>query len=282
MEEKRDGYRFSNALGSTFEQLAEMHNMSFTGYFLPISMTPPQVADFWRINQIDATRCVIMHDVNGAFVGMARMGTRATRGWCGGFGIVPAFRGTGASKMLAYEMVRVARDSGLAQLQLEVLSQNSPARKLYENVGFVTQRRLFSLEIATSALPDTPLSSYTFERVPIETLLSWSQKPAAQPCWGNELISLFTIGSEMLVMRGSDARSNAIIAQRSGDKIRIQTAFLQSELTDVELATLLRTIARDAPMIQVFNEPEESPLVQRYLSLGMTEFVSQYEMTLKF
>src|SRR5689334_16073127 len=100
-------YRFSNALGYTFEQLADMHNTSFSGYFMPVSMTPGQTADFWRTNQIDANRCVVMHDANNTFVGMARMGTRGTRCWCGGFGIVPEFRGNGASKLLASEMVRV-------------------------------------------------------------------------------------------------------------------------------------------------------------------------------
>ena len=55
-----------------------MHNMSFSGYFMPVSMTPEQTADFWRTNQIDANRCAVMHDANDAFVGMARMGTR---GW---------------------------------------------------------------------------------------------------------------------------------------------------------------------------------------------------------
>src|SRR5579859_1164896 len=117
-------YRFSDATGYSFTQLCEMHNASFSGYFFPATMTPNATADFWRMYQIDATRCVVMHDQQGTFVGMARMGTRGKRGWCGGFGIVPEFRGCGVSKILAQQMVQVAHNSGLMSLQLEVLSQN--------------------------------------------------------------------------------------------------------------------------------------------------------------
>jgi len=114
-------YRFTNALGYTFEQMSEMHNASFSGYFVPIEMTPEMTADFWRLNGIDALRSVVMHDEDGAFVGMARMGTRGKRGWCGGFGIVPEFRGRGASTLLAEQMVKVAREGGLRHYKRECL-----------------------------------------------------------------------------------------------------------------------------------------------------------------
>lgn len=274
-------YRFSNALGYTFEQLAEMHNASFSGYFVPISMTAAQIADFWRINQINATRCVVMHDENGDFVGLARMGTRGTRGWCGGFGITPAFRGSGASKLLANEMVRVARESGLTLLQLEVLSQNSRARKLYEQVGFVVHRRLFGLEIATSALPTSSSPSLPTENISAETLLSRFQQRSHQPCWNLEAASVLTANTEAFVASGPDGHQNAVIVQRIDDKIRVQAVLLQGQFTDEAFAALLRTAAADATMIQVYNEPEESPLLQRYLALGFTEYFSQDEMLLK-
>jgi ribosomal protein S18 acetylase RimI-like enzyme len=274
-------YRFSSALGYTFEQLAEMHNLSFSGYFMPANMTPAQVADFWRINQIDATRCVVMHDAEGAFVGMARMGTRGKRGWCGGFGIVPAFRGSGASRLLAEEMVRVAQTTGLSQLQLEVLTQNIRAHRLYERVGFVVQRRLFGLQLVSSALPTSASVVPAIERVPLETLLSWPHHNLAQPAWGLELASLLTMPCELLVA-SLDGTQNAFTAQRHGDTLRLQIVHLQHSLTDDALAALLRALASDAATIQIFNEPDDSPFLDRYRRLGFSEFFSQYEMLLKF
>jgi ribosomal protein S18 acetylase RimI-like enzyme len=272
-------YHFSNALSYNLEQLAEMHNLSFSGYFMPASMTLAQVADFWRVNQIDATRCVVMHDSDGAYVGMARMGTRGTRGWCGGFGIVPAFRGTGASKLLAAEMVRVARESGLSLLQLEVLTQNVRARKLYEGVGFVTQRRLFGLEIATSALPAHTDSSLVIESMPLETLPSLPLQNSVRPYWSLELPGVLTGHNEVYAANGPDGQVNIFVVQRGADRVRVQ-ATLQSQLGDEAFASLLRAVARDATTILIINEPEDSPLLQRYVKLGCTEFFSQYEMLL--
>ncbi|GHO83110.1 GNAT family N-acetyltransferase [Dictyobacter formicarum] len=271
-------YRFSNALGYTFEQLAELHNSSFSGYFMPITMTAAQVADFWRTNQIDANRCVVMHDTQGTFVGMARMGTRGTRGWCGGFGIVPEFRGSGASKALATEMVRVAKNSGLTLLQLEVLTQNIAAIKLYERVGFVTQRRLLGLEIATSDLPVGPSS--TIERLEIETLLSWTPFYTKWPSWSLELASLLTSNVEALTIAGPDGQINAFVVQRGNDTLRIQAVLLRSQLTATEFGKLLRVLAASCAKIQLYNEPEESPLLAHYKSLGFNEFFSQYDMLL--
>src|SRR5258708_2094982 len=177
-------YHFSNASGYTHAQLSEMHNLSFSGYFFPMTLTTEMNADFWRIYQIDANRSFAMHDQNETFVGMVRLATRGKRGWCGGFGIAPQFRGTGASTILAKRMVQVARESGLATLQLEALTQNIRAIKLYKKVGFISQRRLFGLTIVTDALPDA--SHRTFlqtESVSPVMLLPWLPS-VGQQYWG--------------------------------------------------------------------------------------------------
>jgi ribosomal protein S18 acetylase RimI-like enzyme len=269
-------YHFSHALGYTLEQISEMHNASFQGYFMPVEMTPEMTADFSRVNTIDALRSVIMHDEAGTFVGMARMGTRGNRGWCGGFGIVPAFRGSGASRLLAEQMVRVAREGGLATLQLEVLTQNERARRLYERVGFTVTRRLFGLEIAPAALPDgVPVQ---VERVAVESLL-FRLMGGVQPCWGCEPATILAVPGEALVIPGSNGQLSGVIVQR-GQRVSILASFFDSKLTDAKLAALLRQAAGEASGLVVYNEPEESPCLARYRALGFGEFFSQYEMLL--
>jgi ribosomal protein S18 acetylase RimI-like enzyme len=271
-------YQFSNALGYTLEQMSEMHNASFSGYFMPAEMTPEMTADFWRSNTIDALRSMIMHDENGTFVGMARMGARGKRGWCGGFGIVPEFRGSGASRLLAEQMVRVARETGLTSLQLEVLTQNTRAFKLYERVGFVTTRRLVGLMRSTEALPDGEPALRT-ERVAIETLLT-EFASAAQPCWGCELATILNGSSEAIVTSSPRGQFSGLIVQRN-KAMNILSTFLQNELTDDELAALLRQAAGEAGTLVVYNEPEESPYLARYRALGFSEFFTQYEMSMQ-
>ena len=45
-------YQFLNALGSTLEQMSEMHNASFRVYFVPLTMTPEMTADETRGGQL--------------------------------------------------------------------------------------------------------------------------------------------------------------------------------------------------------------------------------------
>lgn len=270
-------YRFSNALGYTQVQLAEMHTASFSGYFFPHVLTPEASADFWRVHQIDANLSVVMHDQDGAFVGMARMGRRGQRGWCGGFGIAPEFRGSGASKLLAAQMVQAGRDAGLATLQLEVLTQNIRAIKLYEWAGFVSQRRLIGIELATDALPAG--ADIQTETAATEALLPWLAG-AERPCWDRELATLLTMRVEALLAPGAAGRMNGVIVRRTGERAQVQTVVLQSDLTDAELAALLRRAAGNAAKIQVSNEPEASPFLTCCRRLDFAEFFSQYEMLL--
>jgi GNAT superfamily N-acetyltransferase len=271
-------YRFSNALAYTQPQLAEMHSVSFTGYFFPSTMSAEASAWFWRVYQIDAVSCVVMHDEQGAFVGLARMGLRGSRGWCGGFGIAPDFRGTGASKLLAEQMVQVAHDQHLTTLQLEVLTQNVKAIKVYEDAGFVATRRLIGIQAETATLPEAAANLHAEVVDPAVLIPRLYEGP--QPDWEREPASILTLGSSAITLPGSDGGLNGLLFRRGGDNIQILAAFLQHGLPDAALATLLRAAAGDAKGVQVFNEPEGTSFLARCQDLGFTEFFSQHEMFL--
>lgn len=271
-------YHFSDALNYTHVQLSEMHNASFQGYFFPLEMTAQMSADFWRVNQIDATRSVIMHDRQGTFVGMTRVGSRGKRGWCGGFGIVPDFRGTGASVLLAEQMVRVARESGLETIQLEVLAQNIRAIKLYEKIGFAKSRRLLGLEIASASLPED--TALPVEKVRVETRLS-AFYDSRQPAWGNELASLLSMNLEAFALSAPTGQPHSLLVQRTNGNMRVVAALLQDTITTLELATLLKCAAGAARAIQVYNEAEGSLFLEHCLHLGFGEWFSQYEMVMQ-
>ncbi|HEY1351994.1 MAG TPA: GNAT family N-acetyltransferase [Ktedonobacteraceae bacterium] len=270
-------YHFSSALEYTMEQISEMHNVSFRGYAMPVEMTPEMTAQFWRINDIDAQHSLVMHAEDGTFVGMARLGIRGGRGWCGGFGIVPEFRGSGASRLLAEEMVRVARECGLSTLQLEVLTQNERARRLYERVGFTTERQLFGLQIAACALPDGAL--LRARRPPVASLLArFAELP--RPCWGCEPATILAAACEALVLARQDGQADDGVIVQRGRGISVLAAFFSDAMDNAKLAELLRQAADDGDDILVYNEPEESPYLDRYRALGFSEFFRQYEMLL--
>jgi hypothetical protein len=217
-----------------------------------------------------------MRDPEGTFVGMTLIGARGTRGWCGGFGIAPAFRGHGAGKRLAREMVETARASGLRSLQLEVLAQNEAARAIYESAGLTVRRRVRTIEIAITALSDG--TERGASQVATSASLVAEDVLAAQPVWQQELASLLAMTTETAHVTESAGQRSSLVYVRSGALTRILAASVAKSFTEQELVALLRQAAGDSSVIQLVNCPGSSSILARCQALGFTEVYSQDEM----
>lgn len=277
-------YTFSNALGYSQTQLAELHNLSFSGYFFPLTSTPESSADSWRIYSIDANRSIVMRDAaSGAFVGLARVAVRGRRGWCAGFGIAPEYRGRGAAKVLAARMVAVARETGLASLQLEVLQQNIAARTVYERVGFTTRRQVVIVQAPLSALPadseDEGAGAVRVEEVGLNEIAP-SLLQSDPPTWQRELASILAIDVTVGVARGRRGESSALVVHRANGHAQIMAHATSDTTSDAALLSLLRWAGRGAGHLHLTNEPEQSPLLKRLRALGFAEIARQDEMVL--
>jgi ribosomal protein S18 acetylase RimI-like enzyme len=67
---------------------------------------------------------------------------------CGGFAVIPNYRGKGIGKVLFNKHVELAKELGCKQLYLEVLKENKNAIRFYEGVGYspVHDYRLYKNE----------------------------------------------------------------------------------------------------------------------------------------
>jgi ribosomal protein S18 acetylase RimI-like enzyme len=269
-------YQFARALSYDFGALANMFTEAFTGYFFPMNMTPEALANHLRLYHIDGARSLVMRDPEGTFVGMTLIGVRGTRGWCGGFGVAPAFRGHGAGKRLAREMVETARASGLRSLQLEVLAQNDAARAIYESAGLAVRRRVRTVEIAVEALPDG--TERGASQITTSAPLMAEDVLAAQPVWQQELASLLAMTTETAHLSDGAGQCNSLVCVRSGATTRMLAANVAKSLTEQELVALLRQAAGDASVIQLTNCPDSNSILARCQALGFTEIYRQDEM----
>jgi len=59
--------------------------------------------------------------------------------------IDPAYRGKGLAFVLLKELLRVAKEKKLSRVELNALSENYPARRLYEKLGFTTDSVAYEL-----------------------------------------------------------------------------------------------------------------------------------------
>jgi len=68
---------------------------------------------------------------------------RETTCHCGslGMGLLPAYRGRGIGARLMDKALQSAKEKGLYRVELEVFEDNTPARVLYEKMGFKLEGR---------------------------------------------------------------------------------------------------------------------------------------------
>src|SRR5579883_2917667 len=124
-------YVLSDTSQMSIEQLAKVTNATFQGYFVPVNHTTQSFAAACRAWSMDVAQSIILEKNDGRLVGLAMLAIRAERGWCGGFGILPRYRGRGLARVLAEGMIDRARRLGLKSLQLECFLQNDRAVRVY-------------------------------------------------------------------------------------------------------------------------------------------------------
>jgi ribosomal protein S18 acetylase RimI-like enzyme len=70
--------------------------------------------------------------------------TALPQGFIAYMAVEPRSRGRGIGSLLLAEAERMARQRGLPYMSLMVTEDNAPARELYEQQGYLTERRLMS------------------------------------------------------------------------------------------------------------------------------------------
>lgn len=139
----------------TLSELAALFNAAFDGYIGgQVSFTEATLAGFVAHENVDlALSQIVTRDDQPVGFGLI-----ARQGWSSrlvGMGIVP--RGEGIGKWALGQLIEQAAQRGDHGLELEVIEQNTPAVRLYENVGFQVVRRLIGCEAQSPAGESAPL-----------------------------------------------------------------------------------------------------------------------------
>ncbi len=265
--------------------LAEATNATFAEYFMPVVHTATGFSAFCRWFSIDTAQSVLLEHEDGRLAGLTMLATRGDRAWCGGFGIVPEFRGRGLSVGLADALSERARSLGLRSLQLEVLTQNERAVKAYQRAGLTATRELVILTGDAAPLhPNTDAALDVRPAAPEDAWTCAAVLPAPAPCWQREAVSVLGMPDlRAWVARRDGQVQAALICRRSPPSGPISLLSLPFAEEDAARALLGRAVA-EIGVTQFFllNEPQDSPLLPVLQSLGLRETNRQYEMRLAF
>ena len=129
------------------EQIAAVFNAGYEGYFVPMHVDAAALGPMLALWDVDLARSrVALRD--GEPIGLVNLGVRGDDGWIGGLAVVPAERRRGVGRALMEAVLAGAP----TRVTLEVLEQNEPAIRLYEQLGF-TRTRVLEIWSLAAELP---------------------------------------------------------------------------------------------------------------------------------
>lgn len=120
---------------------AQIINRAYVNYYVPMRLTTEQMGSLDRFYDVDLGRSLVALAGREA-VGMALLCIRGRCGWITGVGVRPEYRRHGLGRELVGRLIEDARRAGLQELLLEVITQNTPAWRLYAEAGFEPTREL--------------------------------------------------------------------------------------------------------------------------------------------
>src|SRR5690242_21220405 len=95
-----------------------------------------------EVNDVALGHSFVAVDEQGRPGGVVMLAVRGSRGWIAGMGLAPQWRGRGQAAPLMEAALTEAKSLRLVSVELEVLAQNTPARRLYTRLGFEEVRSL--------------------------------------------------------------------------------------------------------------------------------------------
>jgi len=210
-------------------------NLVYRGYDQPFQVSQEWVAEHLRVHAIQTSRSPVWLDGRGQVAALSLLALRQGRGWIGGFGVAPSYRGNRFSGPVLRETLKGLED---IPIQLEVLVPNLKARATYERGGFRITRQLVVLE-GPPGPADQPLDL------------------AGPPCWQRESASWESLDDLVRVDRSLAYRGHQIHFVGEGavwgewasqEKLRLSNELAESPLHRQLLSLGWREVARQYEM----------------------------------
>jgi len=268
---------------------AVLLNAAYADYFVPMHLTPDAMQAVDQYYDVDLTRSVVAQ-AGAELVGMALLSRRGKRGWISGVGVLPAWRRQGIARAMMHTLLESVRETGIAEVTLEAIVQNEPARALYRALGFAEGRELLTWRFPADG-DALPIPAERLVRAPVEELLArfddWHDQP---PCWQSEAATLWKLAARMrgycLDLNGIPA-GYCLVSER-GDSVALMDIGMDPRIARAAGlsnagCTLVQALSALylGRALSINNVPADSALNRVLAALHFLVTVRQVEMSLK-
>lgn len=267
--------------GIGYDVILKAFNHSFSDYFIPVKVTLSQFTTKLRTHNIDLSISV------GAFEGDKLVGfilhgkvpySDRSVAYNLGTGVIPEFRGQNLTARM-YEYI-IPHIKSCDKVQLEVITQNTPAINSYKKSGFEIKRNLLCFRGSTSTTAEN--TNCTYEELKVfdwEILQSfWTSVPTIQNSPAivqNRPKELTSFGAYL------DSKLVGYIIFNSKEKSILQLA-VKPDYRGMGIGRSLLAKSNHLNEITILNiDKEDTNTISFLMNLGLNVFVEQYEMELE-
>ncbi|MEP7211440.1 MAG: GNAT family N-acetyltransferase [Acidobacteriota bacterium] len=172
----------------SFEIVHRKFLESFSDYLISFQLSTQQFRNHIKLNAVDLNRSIGCFD-NGELVGLSLNGfgtwNNVPTVYDAGTGVIPSHRKRGISESMFRTMLPIFQDEGYKQCLLEVISNNVPAIKLYEKLGFERTRDLYLMQSSELNAEKESADGIGYRDIDSPDMLLLSSLGDGRPSWQN-------------------------------------------------------------------------------------------------
>jgi ribosomal protein S18 acetylase RimI-like enzyme len=281
-DEQRERHGFVAAASYTFDQLAEIYSSARVDYIVPMPMNGKRMTDYVNHYDIDLSASTVAVNDEMEPTGVVMLGLRGERSWITRLGVLPERRGNKVGLSLMEISIERSRERHVRQVQLEVITGNLPAYRLFEKLGFVEVRQLLVIRRPPSTpSPDLVIHGATITLLTDDEISGCLHQRQEVYAWTEETASLLHTPE----LRGIHA------TLPSGEKGWVIYQLLPFQVTHVVLnpnasqklvQALLYQLHTQHPLhdTKIENMPTNHPAYPIFQDFGYIEVFSRIEMYL--
>ena len=272
--------------GLGLELIVSLFNKAFEGYFIPIRFNEHTLADKFRAENIIPGYSAIAYidEIPAGFIltGIENRGG-VQHAYNAGTGVVAEHREQGLTEQMYQFMLDLLSKDGTKFHQLEVITKNETARKVYERVGFSIARKLLCLR---SVIDPSPYKHHPgIIELSAENIFSEQLSFDAVPSWQNsmEAVSRMKDQYRFLGIEKEGRAAGIMIFTPSSGRIKYLYVAKQWRRQGIGTALLNHAFAlSENNQLSFINLDESDKTSLAFLQKhGWEIFLEQYEMIME-
>lgn len=269
---------------TSMQELADCFNLAFSDYLVPMHVEAESFAEGLRARGIRMDLSAGAID-DGRLVGFVLTCTDNVRGiqtaYNAGTGVMPAFRGQRLTAQLCDFMLPRLQGCGIRECVLEVLTENEPALRVYQSLGYRRDRLLkcykgrLAISSRSQDIDIRPLAEVN--EVRWQSFWDW------QPTWQNGMTTIArSLAALRLLGAFTDERLIGYIAYHPAQKRVYQFAVDKDYRRRGIGRQLFGCMATEnGAEISLVNIDGSATATDAFLlSLGLSHYASQFDMKL--